>query len=226
MAEKVEKTTQLAEVNAKKSLISSAGEKISAGESAKIVKEYLPEVKVEERIISNISYLASDSNVSLLDISLADGVKKVEAGVVAPVEIDPATGLPVIAPQTGIQSTTAKISVAGSYQQIRIFLDGIESLPLCNVIDSASIKTKEAEKKADGAEASNPDSLIVDMDVSFGYMAVSKITGVTASTFNANIDEPTVTALKGYFSSKNQVATSSAGFVGEKGGRTNPFLAN
>lgn len=222
MAENITKKAQLVDIKSKSELIGSIGEKVSSGESVKIVKEYLPEIKIEERIIKNINYLASDANVFLLDISLSDAVKNTSAELATPVEIDPVTGLPLAAIQAGIQSTTAQINIAGTYQQVRIFLDGIQRLPIFNAIDSVSIQKKEAEKTTEGTEISNQDSLLVDLSVNFGFMPVSKITGVTASTFNSNIDESSVNTLKGYFSNKNRIASTD--FSGEKNVRENPFM--
>lgn len=225
---KIEKQKTLENIEAKKRLILQAKEKMSSGDLGVFVREYLPERRIEEKIISNISYLASDSNISLLDISMTDSGKSqsktvaVENNAIAMGGIGAGV---VKSADPVIESIPVKISVSGTFQQTKVFLDGLQRLPIFNNVDSLSISKKPVVKSSDENDSSaGEDSLLVDAVINFGYMGVSKISESEASSLNLNIDEETVKSLKGYVSTKEQVL--SPVLVGEKGGRTNPFLAN
>ncbi|EKE19541.1 MAG: hypothetical protein ACD_8C00143G0013 [uncultured bacterium] len=224
---KIEKQKTLENIEAKKRLILQAKEKMSSGDLGVFVKDYLPERRIEEKIISNISYLASDSNISLLDISMTDSGKSQSKPAVAESNATTISGMgsgiknidPVM------ESIPVKVSVSGTFQQTKVFLDGLQRLPIFNNVDSLSISKKATEKKSDENDSpAGEDSLLVDAVINFGYMGVSKISESEASSLSLNIDEETIKGLKGYVSTKEQIL--SPALAGEKGGRTNPFLVN
>jgi Tfp pilus assembly protein PilO len=212
------KTAELQALKVKSESIDEIGREISSNAGVEsVVKEYLPEKKAEERIISGINYLVSASGVSLANIALADTTG---ASVVATAPmIDPMTGEEIVNDTVSLQTVSAKLSLIGEYEKIRIFLDSLQRMPIFNTIKSLNIKKQEI-KTVDAAEEVNSSTLVVDVDVDFGYLAVSKINNQQVDDFEIDVDKQIVDALKDYISEKSQMP---AGDDGAKG-KTNPFL--
>lgn len=190
---------------------------VSDADGAKIVNEYLPKEKTEERIIDNISYAAGNANLSLTNMSVAPAQAKVAS--ISPVAIiSPETGQPVPAKVDPILKTSAKASVSGEYDKIRMFLDNIQKISIYNTIKSVSI-SKKIDTTA-GKEAIVNDSILTaEVAVDFGYMEPIK---VSSQKFDDALDGNTITVLRKYISQKAQ----PLGVVGGEKGKTNPFLAN
>jgi|GEM_PF-956513 len=239
LAEKAE----MQAINEKKIAIESVGKKISDNTSGEgIVLSYLPQNKTEEQIIGGINYLASDANLSLVDISLnsVDDSSKKNKGIVTTSLL---TGLDSVTTQAQsvadtnglMQATAVKIALYGDYEKIRIFLDSLQRMPVLNTIKSVVI-TKQANQKKnteiiDGSEvATTTDSgLLATVEVDFGYLNTIKIDNKQVEIFKNGIDNEVVSVLQNYISQKSQLVDNSiAGSGGETGpkGKKNPFLVN
>lgn len=222
-------------IAAKKAAINSMGKQIAGGDSEKIVKEYLPEAKAEERIINNVNFLATDAGVSLVNVSLTGesastgSADTTISGVAA--ALNPTAGAeavlnsngtstPAVAAQTS-KSVTASISVSGDYEKIRLFLGGLQHASIFNTVKSVTI-AKQAEVKDEEGSVSNANTLLATAIVDFGYMLPEKVDNQKVETFKQKIDNETVETLKKYVSQKNQAIEINGGSKG----RTNPFLVN
>ncbi|MDD5397326.1 MAG: hypothetical protein PHW24_04735, partial [Candidatus Moranbacteria bacterium] len=143
-ADMAAKNVELGAIQEKQAAIETLGNQLTDSSNREVsVKNYLPENKVEERIIASINYLAGDANVSLADVSMG-GVSTV---VAPPVVVDP--NVPVSTPASLVKTTSAKISLVGNYEKIRIFLDGLAHMPIFNTVKSLDI-TKQIPEKKDG----------------------------------------------------------------------------
>ncbi|EKE19323.1 MAG: hypothetical protein ACD_9C00051G0013 [uncultured bacterium] len=236
---KIAKNKELEEIKTKKDAIDSIGNQISSNESDKIVKDYLPEFKAEERIVSSVNYLADSANVSLVDVALegsatgsslsgnssntsltslnSTAVAEKQIGEVAPGASSPAT----TNQKSDKKSIPVKISISGEYEKIKVFLNGLQHMPIFNVVRSVDI-SKQKEEKVEGVAVSS-GNLLADISVDFGYMPVAKV-GITdaQSIKSSDVSNATVEVLKKYISQKAQ----SLEVTGEEKGKTNPFLAN
>ena len=226
--DKAAKNTELLAIKSKQRAIESIGKEMTDDATGKtLVNSYLPENKTEDRIISGINYLAGDANVLLVNITLSTPKAPVvvapaaDPAFVAPV-IDPVTGLPTMVNSNPLGKTTAKISLAGEYSKIKIFLDSLQRMPIINTVKSVHI-SKQKSVTTDPAAAATPSSVLsVDVDVDFGFVGVSKVDNAKAENFVATIDKDTITSLGQYISQKSQLVDNNSGVKG----KTNPFLAN
>ena len=235
--DKIAKNGELQAIKEKQSAIELIGKKISDNADGEdILSNYLPQNKIEERIISGVNYLAGDANVSLVNISLSSAkdaaaltsaaapdpstsLAPVGAAVAAVLPVDPITGQPIPSSTSPVQTTSAKISLIGDYAKIRIFLDSLQRMPIFNTIKSVDI----TKQKSDNKDAGTSDSaLSVDINVDFGYMDVAKVDSQRIENFNAGLDSQTIDSLKKYISQKSQ----SIGSDSDAKGKANPFLVN
>ena len=221
--DKLTKNVELQSIKDKQLAIESIGKKISDNtDGEKVVNDYLPENKVEERIISGINYLAGDANVSLVNIALTSA-KNVPVATSAST-VDPITGQLVVNNGAAnlLQTTSAKVSVTGEYDKIRIFLDSLQRMPIINTVKTLSI-TKQEIKAADAVEGAAVSSVLAaDIEVNFGYLAVAKVDNKQVEKFDASLDNETVDSLKKYISQKSQLIGNDSDPKSKK----NPFLAN
>lgn len=213
-AEKISKRADLEAVAIKQEIINKTNQRIiDGGELSGNVKKYLTEKKNEENIISSVSFLAGDANLTLTNISLSAAAPSVAA-------IDPATGQPIVEKLDQVKNIPVKISVNGEYDKIRRFLDGVEHMPIFSKIKTIKITKQKAEKKE--GEEQQTNSLVAEIDVDFGYMGPAVVDGNAAAKFNPELDTETMEALKQYISQKSQFVENP----NEQKGKTNPFFAN
>lgn len=239
--DRIEKTKEMQLVKEKQAAIELIGKKISDNvEGESVVNSYLPETRVEEQIIGGINYLAGDANVSLINISLEEAKKDPGATIAAVSDsqiaatltgaVDPLTGQNVPDNANLTQTTSVKISLVGEYAKIKMFLDNLQRMPIFNTVKAVSItKQKSEEVKAvetDAAAAVGEgvvdSSLAAEIEVDFGYLNVARINSQQVEGFSAELDNETVSSLRGYISQKSQ----AIGNEGAIKGKANPFLAN
>lgn len=227
----VEKSAELQSIKEKQAAIELINKKISENvEEENAVKGYLPENKIEERIISGINYLAGGANVPLLNISLIDsketanlmnsGTSSSPGAPVAtnPLVIDPITGKITSDDNKNlIQNTSVKIAIAGDYEKIKIFLDSLQRMPIFNTVKSVNI-TKEKNAGTDPAVDVSL-SLSADIIVDFGYLSVAKVNSQQLENFKPELDNDTILALNKYISQKSQSTVISD----DRKGKLNPF---
>lgn len=231
---KVAKSAELQSIKEKQAAIELVDKKISeniADETT--VKGYLPENKIEERIISGINYLAGAANVPLLNISLVDSKETANLmnavgssldapakGTIAinPLIVDPVTGVASVDNKNSIQVTSVKIAVAGDYEKIKIFLDSLQRMPILNTIKSLNI-TKEKNASTTDPAVNTSLSLSADVVVDFGYLSVAKVNSQQLENFKPELDNDTILSLSKYISQKSQ----SIVIGDDKKGKLNPF---
>ncbi|EKD46738.1 MAG: hypothetical protein ACD_67C00088G0001 [uncultured bacterium] len=237
---KLKMDQQLQEIDVKKGAAESVGKQISSSDSEKTIKDYLPENKIEERIINDVNFLASGSNVALVDISLESEKTVSDSKTAAPVGVagilNPIARADAVANEeqpideltagkavgSATRSTSAMISISGEYDKIRVFLNGLHRLPIFSTVKSLVI-TKQQTEKSEGESSSSENILLANVDVDFGYMNVSKVSGQEVAKFNPeNIDNEIVDVLKKYTSQK----APSLEIDGGAKGKSNPFNSN
>jgi Tfp pilus assembly protein PilO len=211
--------------------------------SDNIILSYLPENKTEERVINEINYLAGGANVSLMDISMIGTKSSAVVGdaldaapnyaaAAAAIGIPTSNGQNTVATAGSlVQQMPIKISLIGDYEKVKIFLDSLQRMSVFNVINSVSIVKQKAEKKTatDGVttEEKSSSNLMVNVEVDFGYMKISKINNSEVDKLETSLDNNSITGLKKYISQKSQTINEDGG-IGVTGvkGKINPFFAN
>ncbi|MDD5463667.1 MAG: hypothetical protein PHP62_00800 [Candidatus Moranbacteria bacterium] len=221
----IAKKEELRVVNDKNAAIELLGkELVDNADVQNVVKRYLPNNKTEERIISEINFLANDANVSLLEISLKSG-EKPNAPVVK--NISPSDSQEGLNEVNLLQTIPVEISIAGEYEKIRIFLNNLQRMPVFNVVKSVKIAKQENEgtdeQTTEGEPVvNNSNLLLADVEINFGYLNAVKINNQKVEKFNAILDNETIVALKKYIPQKAQL-------IGEytvPEGKQNPFVVN
>ncbi len=196
-------------------------------DNKKAVNTYLPEIKVEEKIITGINLLASDASVALLDLTLAgkENVQPSANFVVSAVK-------PAQSQASSLQFTSATISVIGEYDKIKIFLDNLERMPILNKINSITIVKKEAKdddkqltEEELAASAGSESKLVAEIAIDFGYMPFVNIENEKIGEFDGKIDKSVIDSFSAYIASKSKIIEAKNDEVGTKG-KTNPFLIN
>ncbi|EKE25770.1 MAG: hypothetical protein ACD_5C00037G0007 [uncultured bacterium] len=229
--ENLKKNEELKVIEDKKDAIKRINDQIDGNtEGELLVKGYLPVNRIEEKIMTDINFLATDSSVSLINISLEDKqTKEDEAATMAlsSAMLSNATGVndkPVEIKKEGLQFTTASILFAGKYENIRIFIDQLQTMTVFNSIQSVNITKGELKKSglmAEGEVVSNDaePSLSAEVVINFGWMNPIAINSKNISNFKSGMDNDTVSILTNYVSKK----TPSTDTFGDKNGKSNPF---
>ena len=221
----IAKKEELNEINNRNATIEALGkELVDNADIQNVVKRYLPSNKTEERIISEINFLANDANVSLLDISL----KSVEkATALTAKNVASSDGQEALNEINSLQTIPAEISIAGVYEKVRIFLNNLQRMPVFNAVKFVKIakQTNEAdgEQEAEGEPvANNSNLLLADVEITFGYLDNIKINNQKVENFNAILDNETIIALKKYIPQKAQLIGD---YIAPEG-KQNPFIVN
>jgi Tfp pilus assembly protein PilO len=238
-------TQALQEIGEKQKAIEQLGTQISNSSDDKtLVDNYLPNKKVEEQIIAGINYLALDSQVSLVDVSIKD-IEPAESGletspsIVSSINTSVATTksgeVPVAAGNTlstnansGMKFSRTTIKVSGEYEKIRLFLDQLQRMPLLNTIKSINIYNQPENSVNPNSGNNNSTStlsniLVSDIVIDFGYLKPSVFDNNKISIFKPELDKETVSLLKQYVSQKTVPALPTVGIGGDRG-KANPFL--
>ena len=186
-----------------------------------MVYNYLPNKKVEERIIGGVNYLAVDSGVSLVNISLRNLDVPNPANTAqqnAALANKPADNADVL------QFSEATISISGDYEKIKLFINQLQKIALFNNIKSLVISNKEkSSSNTTDANSSSSSTLFADMVVNFGYLSSSELNNNKITNLKPELDSDTIGVLKQYISQKTESMASMISNVGNKG-KANPFL--
>lgn len=233
--EKAAAAKLLDDVMEKQDAINSIAAQISGdSESAALVNGYLPDKKVEERIIGAVNYLAGDSGISLVSISLenkaSDATEQGQTGLAAAVNSSvemmatgeiPADSQAVAGAANAVESSTASIAIVGDYAKIRLFLDQLQRMSLLNHISSLSI-AKPSENPSDTEGESSTD-LSAEVVVDFGYFKSAAVGVGRIAQLQPKLDKDIIETLKQYVSQKTSPIAAAGSDTGSKG-RINPFL--
>jgi hypothetical protein len=237
--EKTVAAQSLKDIGEKQSAIELVGTQITNNSGEKtIVDNYLPNKKVEEQIIAGINYLALDSQVSLVDISIKDidptktamgGSPDIVSSINSSVAVSKSAELPtddtlVSSSADAMQFSRASIKISGEYEKIRLFLDQMQRMPLLNSVRILAIST-QAKNLASGGDVStiNPAELLADIVVDFGYLKPSSFDNNKIIKFKPGLDNETISTLEQYISQKTVSALPAIGDNSGKG-KANPFL--
>ena len=221
-AEKIANTQSLQDIKDKQSAIELIGTQIANDNDSKtMVYNYLPNKKVEERIIGGVNYLAVDSGVSLVNISLRNLDVPNPANTAqqnAALANKPADNADVL------QFSEATISISGDYEKIKLFINQLQKIALFNNIKSLVISNKEkSSSNTTDANSSSSSTLFADMVVNFGYLSSSELNNNKITNLKPELDSDTIGVLKQYISQKTESMASMISNVGNKG-KANPFL--
>jgi len=233
--EKLANTQALQAVKDKQSAIELLGTQIlNDSDGSATIKSYLPDKKVEERIIGGINYLAADSGVMLVNIylkksdvaDLTNGAQQNAASVKNSSASlnNPANGQVLTDEADGLRFNDATILVNGEYEKIRLFIDQLQKISLLNNIKSLTITNKKKSYEGE-TEETNPDpsNLSADIVMSFGYLPSLSLDNNKISKFKPEMDNNAVGILKQYVSQKTESVAAITGGIGNKG-KANPFL--
>lgn len=171
--------------------------------------KFLPPSKDEEKIVNGLNYLASDSGVNLLNVSMKDEKINEQKSVVASDSSMP--------DQSGTMSTVkfaiVNLDISGKYDNIKIFLSQLHKMEIINKINSLSV-SRATEDDAEG------DILAANLEIKFGYMAYINQTGnnLSAVFSKSNFNFDSYSKINELVSQKIPVLDA-----GQKG-KANPFL--
>jgi hypothetical protein len=215
--EKLSNTQALQAVRDKQSSIKSIGTQILNSSSAEVINNYLPNKKVEERVIGGVNYLATDSGISLVSISLkSSNATNSALGALPPVDSTVGGQAPYINDEPSF--IEAAISISGDYEKIKLFLDQLQKMTLFNELKSLSISNSKSS-----SDNSNSSSLSADIAINFGYLPPVKPDDNKIARLKTDLGSETIEALKQYITPKAESIASTINAAGTKG-RTNPFL--
>jgi len=197
-------------------------------EGEKIVTDYLPENKAEERILSAVNYLATDSAVSLINITLVDASLEDKndntlsaAGILAPI-IN--TSAPAAKPaSTDLKFSEATISVTGEYAKIKLFIEQLQHVPMLNDVKKVTISPTPVERGKEDVKV-DPSKLFANIVIDFGWMKMKKMDNQKIANFVAGVDVQTADTLKKFVSKKTAAPGALAENAGDNKGKSNPFL--
>lgn len=246
--DKLTKNLALTEISNKKQAMSKINNQLDSNTTSESdVDSYLPSTKVEERIMSSINFLANDSSVLLINITIKDPEQNstaqgMSAGATMNVNnavkyadssvTDPANGTASTINQGGgLKMSEATITISGEYDKIKLFVDSLQHIPIYNSLKSLSISnlpTGSSATSGDQGVNQNNDvqknsTLYANIVLDFGYMSPAKASVVNADKFNPAIDNETVKALQSYVS-KDAVVSGNRTINAVNGGKSNPFL--
>lgn len=191
-----------------------------------LILNYIPFDRVEEQIIGEISYLATNSGVFLDNVKITDQISTGSFGGSTQTNSLAQKGPDNKSVVDVVQSTQAKIIVNGDYEKLKIFFKGVQHLPLLNSVKSLNITLNSNKPAVDGTtgvaranQATTP--ITAEMVVDFGYLKQVKADKKELADFNPEIDSKTVQALQEYISADIPPVVSTTGVLM---GSNNPFL--
>lgn len=176
-------------------------------EKQNILLRYIPINKQEEDIINNLDAIASEAGVASIDLELVPVNKTVLPDVAA--EGDANSQLTVNA----IKTIDVEVSIVGSYEQIKTFLEKTRKMQRSNEVVSLKIS------KILDNEGVDLGLLRAEMVLGFGYLDKITVTNVSENVLSSGgfnmsiIDEITNNAKTNFF----EINTGQTG-------KTNPFL--
>lgn len=186
-------------------------------DGSSLIAKYLPEQKAEDRVIAELNYIASGSQISLVNMTPQEFSKKDSKAEIATDKFGNSTAATSTAQKVEeIKFFGMKLSLVGSYEKISEFFEKVSKMSIYNSIESVSIRPED--KVGENGETVNSGTLTVEVVINFGYMPKKSIEKGNISTFSASIDTETINTLKKYIYDQNIVLDSS------NKGKQNPFM--
>lgn len=248
--EKMNNEALLGDISAKKAAIQNVGTQISNdGDGEAVIKNYLSDKRMEEKILTNVNFLATDSGISLVDISIENGEEPLQetdeldqdlVNSISPIAAianninsqNNAESNASLKKNSKLQYVSAQISANGEYEKIRLFLNQLQRISILNSVESVTISSLNVEKKNDSVEDSVEvvsaevasqvaTTLNVKAVVNFGWMSLISVDQQKAAVFKPGFDKETISIVKNYISQK----TPAVDTFGDVNGKKNPFLS-
>lgn len=132
-----------------------------------IINNFLPPDRKDEKIIDGLNFLAKDSSVDLLAMTLEKSATQT-----APEPATITAGVVVSAVVSrDINYLTAKIQVTGSYENIKMFLSQIYKMEMFNKISDLTISRVQSQA-APGVKtpSGSGQTLALNTSLDFGYL--------------------------------------------------------
>ncbi len=203
----------LQNVESKKSALETLSSKIQTDDGSALVLNYLPSNKMEEKIIGDVNYIASNSGVFLNNLEIVSSPSPAP-GVIVPVS--PAD----VKTSDALQNIQLTITAEGDYNKLKTFFDAVQRMSLLNTVKSLSISTVEKNSSSDPAATQSAVTIVSKLVVDFGYLKQVKADDKKLANFNSSIDNATIQKLKDYTSN----STPKVSMEGIVSGSSNPFL--
>lgn len=227
----------LGNIISKKGDISSLNDNLESNKDKKdFVLSYVPEKNNDEKNIYLLNYLATNSSLSVLSISLdkvAQNDPSTEINASNPVNIiasaivtDPNTG-EAIDPQVLLENAKkikfaeAHVTVAGEYDKIKMYLDKLERMEIYSKVSEVKISKNKEEKKEgqDQAQTSESNLLVAEIAVDFGYYPKMKDADyATLTKLGSSFDFAKIEKVRSGITQNVPVIEAGAS------GRNNPFV--
>lgn len=205
-------------------------------EKEDFIDSYLPSVKNEDKIVDGLDYLATNSGLSLINVSVEEEKLPLitdEYGNVYdpnnPVAIDSSMGSStgsdgsLVAPVLPLQTRflLVKANVSGKYENIKMFLSQIYRMEIFNKINSVAIeKISAGGYNPTGEEQAPSDTLTATVEMKFGYLPpVQKRVESSSEIFSSNEMN-----FSQYQRLKESVTEKIPVLDGGQKGKNNPFL--
>ncbi len=193
---------------------------IKSGEkNGALAISYLPAQKVEEKIIGQINYIAGESKIFLNNLQLTKIAESTPiVANLTPVNVGIAGGEPAaIAPV--VANTQATVTVAGDYDNLKVFFDGIQRMPLFNSVKSLEITSAE-KKSTDPAVKKVEYVIAAKLVIDFGYLSQVNVDNSSLKIFEPTIDTKVLDSLAEYTTKTIPNIETGDSVVGV----ANPFL--
>lgn len=197
-------------VKDRQAALEAMGQQINSDASTQsLIMSYLPVKKVEEQIINNANFLATDAGVSLANMSVKDVVDPTLAAapVAAPAPssaIIPSTlGNPAelsgAQPANNVQFSEATIQVTGKYDQLRSFFSQLQRMSILNEVKS--VKVSKAQSSSD-TKTADPSILQADLVIDYGYVPSMHFSNQQIANAKVVFDSKTIGDLRNYTTQK------------------------
>jgi len=198
----LDQSKQLSDMNDKQKAINDVADQIKQDPTTtQAITDYLPPKKSEEQVINNVNFIATSSSVNLVNLSISDVAADATAAS------DPSAAQPQVDQSNPVSFTEATISAVGSYDNLGIFLSGLQHSGMYNQVKSVTIKFDDTD----------PQSLDANVVMDFGYMPPVKFSPQMLGKLSSSLDSDSVSSLQKYVSNKAQNID-----IGSTG-KSNPF---
>ena len=188
------------------------------------ILNYLSYSRNDDKIVDGINYIATDSGVNLINLSVEEVKDVAIAG-------QGSEGLSAVSESTGTGSSaedvlvlkptvkyfSVKTDISGKYQNIKMFIEQMNKMGILNKINSLNISKASS---SDGQVDANNDVLLANVEFRFGYMPqIHEQYGSSSEVFSKNNLD---------FSSYSKIVNLITKIIpalddGQKG-KSNPFL--
>lgn len=182
----------------------------------RVIMSYLPNDKIEEKIINNVYNMTTSAGVSLVNMSLEEMKSSVmeqqNNASISPITSsnDISGGIVPMNIKNEVKIIKARINVAGNYEYIKILFDQLKNSGMYVSIPSVLI----SREKLEGKEGENANDLTAKIEADFGYLSQTKTKIDLKSTLDFSVADKI----------SNAVAKASSLIELDSVGKVNPFL--